>query len=229
MRPTLTCPYCKQSETDTLGGSSLQARYPVSRRRALAGLKWLAVLASVSGNLNVGTPAIAQTRPQASKPAATAVPRELADELPDALVSGTARLTFFGFQVYDSTLWITPGFKASDYARYAFALQLDYLRNLSGTAIAERSIKEMRGVANFSPEQEQRWLKAMQDAFPDIKAGDRIIGLHTPGLGARFWYNGQVRPAVADTEFSRAFFGIWLSDKTSEPALRRSLLERSTP
>ena len=210
-------------------GKLSEVRNPVSRRRVLAGLKSLAVLATVSGNLNGGTQAIAQTRPTASKPAATVAPREIASELPDALVSGTARLTFFGFQVYDSTLWITPGFKASDYARYPFALQLDYLRNLSGTAIAERSIKEMRGVASFNAEQEKRWLKAMQDAFPDVKAGDRIVGLHTPGLGARFWYNGQVRPAVADTEFSHAFFGIWLSEKTSEPALRSSLLEHSTP
>jgi hypothetical protein len=106
-------------------------------------------------------------------------------------------------------------------------LELSYLRSLSGTAIAERSIKEMRRVGPISAEQEARWLKAMQEAFPDVKAGDRIVGLHTPGTGARFWYNGQSRPAVPDTEFSRYFFGIWLHDNTSEPKLRTSLLERA--
>ena len=159
--------------------------------------------------------------------AQTALPKEVAAELPAPAYSGAARLRFFGFDVYDSKLWVTNGFKAADYAQHPFALELSYLRSLSGTAIAERSIKEMRRVGNISAEQESRWLKAMQDAFPDVKAGDRIVGLHTPGVGARFWYNGQSRPAVADAEFSRYFFGIWLDTNTSEPKLRTSLLERA--
>jgi hypothetical protein len=164
---------------------------------------------------------------QALAQVATALPGEVASELPAALFSGAARLRFFGFDVYDSKLWVGSGFKASDYARYPLALELSYLRSLSGTAIAERSIKEMRRVGPISAEQEARWLKAMQEAFPDVKAGDRIVGLHTPGTGARFWYNGQSRPAVPDTEFSRYFFGIWLHDNTSEPKLRTSLLEHA--
>jgi hypothetical protein len=164
---------------------------------------------------------------QALAQATTALPGEVSSELPTAQYSGAARLRFFGFDVYDSKLWVGSGFKASDYARYPFALELSYLRSLSGTAIAERSIKEMRHVGPISAEQEARWLKAMQEAFPDVKAGDRIVGLHTPGTGARFWYNGQSRPAVPDTEFSRYFFGIWLHDNTSEPKLRTSLLERA--
>ena len=159
--------------------------------------------------------------------AASALPGEVASELPAAQYSGAARLRFFGFDVYDSKLWVGSGFKATDYAKSPFALELSYLRSLSGAAIAERSIKEMRRVGPISAEQEARWLKAMQEAFPDVKAGDRIVGLHTPGTGARFWYNGQSRPAVPDTEFSRYFFGIWLHDNTSEPKLRTSLLERA--
>jgi hypothetical protein len=159
--------------------------------------------------------------------AQTAIPNEIATELPAAVYSGAARLRFFGFDVYDSKLWVVSGFKAANYAQHPFALELSYLRSLSGTAIAERSIKEMRRVGSISSEQESRWLKAMQEAFPDVKAGDRIVGLHTPGAGARFWYNGQSRPSVADVEFSRYFFGIWLHENTSEPKLRTSLLERT--
>jgi hypothetical protein len=70
----------------------------------------------------------------------------------------------------------------------------------------------------------QAWLEAMKQVFPDVQSGDRITGLHSPGVGARFWLNGQPRPAVRDAEFSRLFFGIWLSDKTSEPRLRADLL-----
>jgi hypothetical protein len=95
--------------------------------------------------------------------------------------------------------------------------------------IAERSLKEMQRIGKISAEQETRWLQRMQEAFPDVKDGDRIVGLHTPGVGARFWYNGQPRATVADPEFSRYFFGIWLSESTSEPQLRSGLLERAAP
>jgi hypothetical protein len=105
---------------------------------------------------------------------------------------------------------------------------------LSGPLIAERSLKEMKRQGNFGPEREQAWLDTMQQAFPDVKSGDRITGLHTPGVGARFWYNGQLRPGsqgeprpdAARAEFSKVFFGIWLSDATSEPELRKRLLGR---
>jgi hypothetical protein len=161
--------------------------------------------------------------------AQNAVPPEAAADVPGAQFSGAARLRYFGFDVYDSRLWIGNGFRASAFAQTPLALELTYLRSLSGSAIAERSIKEMRREGSISPEQEARWLKSMETSFPDVKAGDRIVGVHLPGSGARFWFNGQSRPGVADAEFSRYFFGIWLSDNTSEPKLRASLLERASP
>jgi hypothetical protein len=64
----------------------------------------------------------------------------------------------------------------------------------------------------------------MQDAFPDVKEGDRITGIHLPTVGARFYFNGQLRATVKDVAFSQQFFGIWLSPTTSEPRLRTELL-----
>ena len=158
-----------------------------------------------------------------------ALPAEVAAELPGALWTGSARLRFFGFDVYDSHLWVAPGFKAAQFEQHGLALELSYLRALSGRDIAERSLKEMKRAGELSAQQSQRWLAALQDAIPDVKAGDRITGLHSPGVGARFWHNGQPRPPVRDPEFSRLFFGIWLSSATSEPQLRSGLLSRLTP
>jgi hypothetical protein len=158
-----------------------------------------------------------------------ALPAEVAAELPGALWTGSARLRFFGFDVYDSHLWVAPGFKAAQFEQHGLALELSYLRALSGRDIAERSLKEMKRAGELSAPQSQRWLAALQDAIPDVKAGDRITGLHSPGVGARFWHNGQPRPPVRDPEFSRLFFGIWLSSATSEPQLRSGLLSRLTP
>lgn len=151
-------------------------------------------------------------------------PAHVAEAVPGAIFSGTARMRFFGFDVYDSALWVAPGFKAANFAQFALILELTYLRSLGGKAIAQRSISEMRRSGPISAEQEQRWLAAMQQNFPDVSAGDRITGVHNPVAGARFWFNGLTRAPINDTEFSRLFFGIWLSTATSEPKLRTALL-----
>jgi hypothetical protein len=138
-------------------------------------------------------------------------------------------MRFFGLSIYDARLWVAPGFRAAAYAQHTLALELTYLRSLSGKAIAERSLKEMRRAGTIAADLEQRWLGAMQDAFLDVKEGDRLTGMHLPSVGARFWFNGQPRATIRDAEFSRLFFGIWLSDATSEPTLRAELLSRATP
>ena len=195
-----------------------------SRRAVVLG----GVAASL-GALGTAVPSrVAAQDPGAGSPSiAPALPPELTADLPGAQWSGTARLRYFTFNVYDANLWVAPGFSASRYAQSAFGLQLSYLRSLDGKAIAERSITEMRRGASLSAAQEQRWLAAMQAAFPDVKAGDRITGLHQPGVGARFWFNGTTRGAVPDSEFSRLFFGIWLAETTSEPRLRTALLAKA--
>ncbi len=138
---------------------------------------------------------------------------------------GTARLRVWGFEVYDASLYASPGFDAERFAEQRFGLELSYLRSFKGLDIAERSIDEMRGLASIDPAQAERWLKAMGGLFPDVKRGDRLTGVHVPGFGARFYLNGQWLGEVADDAFSRLFFAIWLSPKTSQPALRRALIE----
>jgi hypothetical protein len=152
------------------------------------------------------------------------VPAEVLAELPGAQALGSANLRFLGLAIYEATLWVQPGFQATNYAQSPLALELKYARSLDGKLIAERSLKEMRLQGPLSEERAQAWLQAMVRAFLDVKAGDSITGLHTPGVGARFWFNGQSRPAVPDPEFSRVFFGIWLSDASSEPKMRKQLL-----
>jgi F0F1-type ATP synthase membrane subunit c/vacuolar-type H+-ATPase subunit K len=166
---------------------------------------------------------------QAQDQTATEPPPEVRTALTGALWAGSARLRFFGLDVYDAHLWVAPDFRASRYAQHGLMLELAYLRRLSGQSIAERSLQEMRRASPLTQTQAQDWLAAMQAAFPDVKAGDRLTGLHSPGVGARFWFNGQPRAVIRDPEFSRLFFGIWLAESTSEPQLRSALLARATP
>ena len=182
------------------------------RRDALA-----AVLAAAPG-----WPRAAQAQGTAAP--APAVPAEVKAELPGALLQGQGRLRFLGLRIYEARLWIAAPGLGVDWALSPLALELLYARGLDGSKIAEHSLAEMRRQGEIEAGKATRWLAAMKEVFPDVQAGERLTGVHLPGLGARFFVNGQLKGDVRDAEFARLFFGIWLSPRTSEPSLRDALL-----
>ncbi len=155
------------------------------------------------------------------------LPSELVAELPGAKLQGSGVLRFLGLKIYVAHLWVPPEFVAEGWVRQPLALELVYARNLAGAQIAERSLVEMRRQTEITPDIAQRWLAAMKQLFPDVQPGDRITGLHMPTQGARFFLNGRLLGDVREAEFARLFMGVWLSEKTSQPALRQALLGKA--
>ena len=102
------------------------------------------------------------------------------------------------------------------------------MRAFDSLDIATRSITEMRRSATISEAQANVWMEEMQRVIPNVKPGDRVMGIHRPKIGteggAQFWINGRQSGEIRDAEFARLFFGIWLSPKTSEPKMRLALL-----
>ena len=189
---------------------------PVRRRDALA--------AGLAGALgwNLGAQAQGSVAPLPNAPA------ELTAELPGARLQGQGRLRFMGLRIYEARLWIAAPGLGVDWALSPLALELLYARGLDGSRIAERSLAEMQRQGEIEAGKAARWLAAMKQIFPDVQAGERLTGVHLPGLGARFFVNGQLKGDVRDAEFARLFFGIWLSPRTSEPSLRDALLGKTS-
>ena len=156
--------------------------------------------------------------------ATKAAPPELAADIPGARLQGSGRLRFLGLQVYDVRLWSGPSPVQADWTATPLALEIEYLRSLPGGQIAERSLKEMRRQGEIANDTAERWLNTMKETFPDVRAGDRLTGVSVPGQGARLFFNGASRGDIREPEFARMFFGIWLSPRTSEPAIRQALL-----
>lgn len=157
-----------------------------------------------------------------------AAPREVETQWGSARLHGQGRLRFMGLLVYDIRLWTAePALGAADWMSKRLALEIEYARDLVGRLIAERSLQEMRRAGPIEEPSAQRWLATMSRVFPDVRAGDRITGVHLPDGVTRFFHNGQMRGEVLDREFTRRFFGIWLAEHTSEPGLRDRLLGRS--
>ena len=186
-------------------------------------------LFSASAIANAATSATIATPNPPTSSASEVAPAELRDVLPEARLAGRAKLSVFGFSIYNASLWVAPGFKTVGYEKHGFALELAYLRNFTSEAIAKRSIGEMRRQTSISETEEARWEKAMREAFPDVKPGDRITGINRPGTGASFLINGKAVGDVRDAEFARLFFGIWLSGASSEPKMRAELVKLAQP
>lgn len=137
---------------------------------------------------------------------------------------GQSLYRYWGFEVYMASLYTAADFDAPRFGQQRFALELQYRRAFEGADIAQRSIDEMQAIDPLTAQQAQDWLAAMRRAFPDVRPGDRLLGLHLPGSGAHFYLNGRLHARVDDPVFAERFFGIWLSPRTSAPKLRAALI-----
>ena len=153
--------------------------------------------------------------------AALVLPAALLADVPALQRLGEGRLRWFGLHVYDSALWVRGGSWSFE---EPFALDIRYAMRIKGRDLTERSLAEMRRLGFDDPRKLGRWEREMDRVFPDIQPGDRLIGVSLPGKEARFYSQNRLLGTVADPEFARAFFSIWLDPGTSEPQLRAQLL-----
>lgn len=151
--------------------------------------------------------------------AATAV--GISEWVPQAKLVGQARMTYLFWHVYDARLFAADGkWQAGE----PFALELSYLRDLDGEAIAKRSVDEIRKQGFTDEATLARWYQQLSGILPNVKNGTRLIGVVDQRQITRFYLDGQPLAEVNEPLFSIWFFNIWLSEATSEPKLRSQLL-----
>ena len=143
----------------------------------------------------------------------------------DWQLQGSARFRKYLINVYDGRLWVSAG-RFDPQGLYA--LDLTYALAFKAKDLAARSVEEMRRIGETNDADLRRWDGVMRTAFPDLKAGDRLVGVNVPGRETRFYLNDKLFSTVADPAFGPAFFAIWLHPRTSEPAFRRNLLAGSS-
>lgn len=143
--------------------------------------------------------------------------------LPKASEVGSGQFRWWGFLVYDASLWAPLG----DYRPGSpFALSLRYAREISKADIVEASIDQMRDLG-LPVGRHPEWSKKLNQVMASVKAGDTLTGVYTPGQGAVFFHNDKLTGQV-DERLAKAFFAIWLDPKTSQPQLRQALLGETT-
>lgn len=141
-------------------------------------------------------------------------------DIPGATVVGEGTLRWFGIQVYHAKLWAPNGQYAPTQPH---ALELTYGHDFSAATLAKEGAKQMRkqGVPETKTTE---WQPLMQQAFTDVKAGDRLTAIHLNDQSLHFYSNGKLTATIRNPEFTRYFMDIWLGAKTTEPELRSKLL-----
>ncbi len=149
---------------------------------------------------------------------AAAEPSYIAAEISPATLQGSGKLTFFGFHIYDAALY-----RGSKNASSEFALDLRYQKSLSGSSIANRTIDEMKKIG--VPEtQANAWGKELAGFLPNVEPGQNLTAVYSAKQVTTFMYEGKRIAQISGADFAKAFFGIWLDQKTSVPKLREQLL-----
>ena len=161
---------------------------------------------------------------------AVKLPAHVKAELGQARLAGYGTFRWLGLKIYDAQFWVgDKGYLSGAPGAARFALDLQYSRRLLGKKIAESSVNEMQKLNLGTPEQRAVWRNRMDNLFPDVQEGTQITGIYLPNQGARFYRDGVGLGEIMDADFGRAFFAIWLDEKTSAGSLREALLADAAP
>jgi hypothetical protein len=149
--------------------------------------------------------------------------------LPTPRLIGQQRFTYWGFSIYDASLWANSTFATSDWTKQALVLDLRYLRDFKGADIAQRSMDEMQGQRALTSAQVQSWSMQLNQLIPNVRAGERLTGVYLPQKGLQLLHQEQLMGEMRDTELAQRFMGIWLAPETSQRQLRQQLLAGAQP
>ena len=141
--------------------------------------------------------------------------------IPDVEAVGSARLQVLFWKIYDAQLYAPDGVWSSE---QPYALSLSYLRSFKGQDIVDRSIDEIASQGFTDSELLSRWRDQLIQIIPDVDSKTNITGVVDAQGHSLFYKNGELVGSVEDPLFSEKFFGIWLSEKTSEPSMRVNLI-----
>jgi Chalcone isomerase-like len=137
---------------------------------------------------------------------------------------GQQRLTYWGFDVYDISLWANASFPADAWAQQTLVLDLRYLRDFRGTDIAQRSIDEIQRQQTLTASQQHTWTATLQALFPNVRRGEALTGAYVPDKGMQLFHQDRPLGELRDSALAQRFLGIWLAPETSQRQLRQHLL-----
>ena len=147
-------------------------------------------------------------------------PPEIASQIHASSPVGTASYHKLFLHVYDASFWSdSDGWK-----QFPYALTVTYTMDIDAVDLADHARDDMAYSSDLSEAQRDHYRDQLMKLWPDVDEGDRITALADKDGSTTFFYNGRLRGRIQDPQFTRAFFGMWLSERSSEPQMRAELL-----
>lgn len=137
---------------------------------------------------------------------------------------GNGTIRWFGFRIYDASLWTNSGSFRNLTDSLPVALHITYQKNIKSSALAERTSKEWEQLGIYSADERKLWEQRLTTIWPSVKPGDSITTMVTTDKQTLFYYNNQLIQTISDPEFGIALLSIWLHPNTSQPDLRSQLI-----
>ncbi|HSN71596.1 MAG TPA: chalcone isomerase family protein [Steroidobacteraceae bacterium] len=156
--------------------------------------------------------------------ASASLPAAVADGEYGLAEVGSGKLSFFGFSIYDASLWTADGEFAGFVAGRPVALSLWYKRAFSRSELLDITRKAWERLGTGSQAQRAGWLEQLEAVWNDVDPGDNMTAVVLPGRETRFYDQTGFKGRIDDPELGPAFLGIWLDRESVVGDLRAELL-----
>jgi len=103
-------------------------------------------------------------------------------------------------------------------------MELTFLRNVDGAAIAEAVDNGFALNAKFRKGEGAQRLAAFRKMIPDLKKGDVLAFTYLPGRGLEASRNNKSLGTVAGKDFADALYSVWVGANPADKKLRAALL-----
>lgn len=135
---------------------------------------------------------------------------------------GQGKLKVLFWDIYEAKLFTPTGEYQEQ--QYPLALELTYLRKFKKADLISETKNQWEKQGYEEHPRMKVWLDQLDQHWIDVSKKDQIC-LYIDELGnSHFYINGDFTGKIIDPEFSKAFAAIWLSEKTTEPEIRKLLI-----
>ena len=164
-----------------------------------------------------------------STQAAVELPKSIDHEGVELNLNGQGTRTMFFVKIYESGLYLeSPNRSAEEVINQnsAMGIRLEVISSMLTAdsmkkAINEGFVKSTNNNTQPITDQINQFMATLDDA---IEVGDVYEFIYLPVNGVKVIKNSKHLDTIAEFDFKKAFFGIWLSDNPVQKSLKKAML-----
>ncbi len=141
---------------------------------------------------------------------------------------GTSTLTYLIFDVYVAAFYANSDYNVTespfdeDVSKY---LVLEYLRDISKEDFIKKTKELLANDKSYSYRARDSDFEKVYNSFEDVKIGDRYSLSYDDLTGKTCLFLNKIEKlCIKSLDFSKAFFGIWLSESSVNERFTKELL-----